>query len=184
MAHVNQASAPRSAGFDNLIRRIIEHPDFKQAMLASPSSSTCFGVVGMAASGSTSAQRNANHVKTGESTISRKPLQELQQIFHRRNANTSPQFQSRTNWQPMLRGRSRQTSTSGSSKRNLSTQQGGKGKQTKNRFSREVVLLRRSSDGILRVAAKAELQRLDCKRCLGQIRSCLPNVGSITSGDH
>ena len=37
MANVNQASAPRYAGFDNLVRRIIEHPDFKQAMLASPS---------------------------------------------------------------------------------------------------------------------------------------------------
>ena len=84
MANVNQAFAPSSAGFDNLVRRIIEHPDFKQVVLASPSSSaTCSGVVGMAASGSTSAQRNA--IKTGESTHSRTPLQE--QIFQRRNEN-------------------------------------------------------------------------------------------------
>lgn len=170
MANANRGSTP--ASLDSLVRHIIEHPDFQQAvnsasssgvtpLSASPSGSS--GIVTSSSSGIASATAASgvrrNSLVPCQSVNSRTAREELQQIFHRRHASAPPQFEGRTNWQPAARGRGRQP-CSGGGKRSQSAQ-GGKGKHVKSsKFSREVVLLRRPDDSMVRGAAKAELQRL------------------------
>ena len=154
MANVRDSSTANS--LDSLVRQIIEHPDFKQAVNTGTSSSapsTCSGGAVASSTGFTAPS------SSGGSVNSRTPREELRQIFHRRNASAPPQFQGRTNWQPAARGRGRQPCSSGG-KRSQSTQ-GGKGKYPKTcTFSREVVLLKTPDDSMVRGAAKAELLRL------------------------
>lgn len=167
MANTNRGSTP--ASLDSLVRHIIEHLDFKQAVNSAsssgvtPSSSGSSGIAASSSSGITSATAasgvRCNSLAPCQSVNSRTPREELRQIFHRRNASAPPQFEGRTNWQPAAIGRSRQP-CSGGGKRSQSAQ-GGKGKHVKSStFSREVVLLRRPDDSMVRGAAKAELQQL------------------------
>ena len=151
------SSAPSSGGFDSLVRRIVQHREFKNAMVAS-STSTCTGssVFGTSA--------NAVLPANPSSTLNRTPRQELQSIFNRKSSNASapPQFQSRTSWNPVSRcTNSNSRGSSKQSKRSpCADQEARKGKKAKNEFSREVILLRTPGDGLVRGAAKAELQRL------------------------
>ena len=115
------SSAPSSGGFDSLVRRIVQHREFKNAMVAS-STSTCtgFSVFGTSA--------NAVLPANPSSTINRTPRQELQSIFHRKSSNASapPQFQSRTSWNPVSRcTNSNSRGSSKQSKRSLSADQEG-----------------------------------------------------------
>ena len=126
-------------GLDSLVRHIIEHPDFKQAVNAASSSSvapscsgvaaSCSGVVASLSSGIASATAASRAGHNASVPVPRTPREELREIFHRRNASAPPQFQSRTNWQSAARGRGPQQSRSGW-KRNQSAQ-GGKGKHPK-----------------------------------------------------
>ena len=174
MANANRGSTP--ASLDSLVRHIIEHPDFKQAVNSAsssgvtPSSSSASspgscGIVASSSSGIASARATAasgvrrNSLVPCQSVNSRTPREELRQIFHRRNASAPPKFEGRTNWQPAARGRGRQP-CNGGGKRSQSAQ-GRKGKHVKSsKFSREVVLLRHPDDSMVRGAAKAQLQRL------------------------
>ena len=100
MANTNRGSTP--ASLDSLVRHIIEHPDFKQAVNAasssgvtssssSASSSGSSGVAASSSSGITSATAASgvrrNSLVPCQSVNSRTPREELRQIFHRNPLN-------------------------------------------------------------------------------------------------
>ena len=98
------------AGLDSLVRRIIEHADFKQAVNTTSSSSVAPSLSGVipslsgvaapsflvtaSATAASNARRNA--LVPGELVNSRTSREELHEIFHQRNASAPPQFQNRT----------------------------------------------------------------------------------------
>lgn len=95
MANTNRGSTP--ANLDSLVRHIIEHLDFKQAVNSAsssgvtPSSSGSSGIAASSSSGITSATAasgvRCNSLAPCQSVNSRTPREELRQIFHRRNAS-------------------------------------------------------------------------------------------------
>jgi len=148
-------SLSSSSSIDSLVKQIIDHPDFKNAIRGSEGSSTSTSsppqtttcVTPTQATTCTTTQQGSQdqHYQT--------PMQEFRRIFHRSVTNP-PQFAARTTW--ALTGRSVRSS---SSKKNFKRDHEGKAIKTTT-FSREVVLLRGPQDTMARGRAKAELQRM------------------------
>ncbi|CAB4025029.1 G2 M phase-specific E3 ubiquitin- ligase-like [Paramuricea clavata] len=100
---------------------------------------------------------------SNQNSARRTPREELQALFHRGTSNfqqSLPQFQRRTSWGPSPSSRSRSGSQGKLKPYTNTNSSKGKNSNKKTTFAREVVLLRRPSDSMVRGGAKAELQRL------------------------
>ncbi|XP_028411996.1 uncharacterized protein LOC114534729 [Dendronephthya gigantea] len=158
--------AGRSDNLENLVRQVVNHPSFQDAVNSiSSTSSETSPHVNRSESNPAPLEvipRVSVDNQNSENGSRRTPREEFQSLFRRAGSSFQqspdlPHFQRRTNWgpSPSSRSRSREKPYSSNSK----------GKNVKNTgkkttFTREVVLLRRPCDSMVRGAAKAELQRL------------------------
>ena len=143
------SASDSSQSIENLVRRVVTHPRFQEAVTSGGNSASLF-----ASTGTDSGRRDV--ATTAQSARSQRD--ELQALF-RRGASShqqNPPFRQRTSW----RGQT-PTSRSGGRKHNPYGKS-AKGKSFENTtFCREVVLLKHPEDStIVRGAAKAELQRI------------------------
>ncbi|CAB4040241.1 Hypothetical predicted protein, partial [Paramuricea clavata] len=176
------APTARSDNLENLVRQVVNHPSFQDAVnnstsqrvneSTSSSSSeshtdgSCEPSVSSVEGSATSVQAGLNVASSSNQNSARRtPREELQALFHRGTSNfqqSLPQFQRRTSWGPSPSSRSR-SGSQGKLKPYTNTNTNsskGKNSNKKTTFAREVVLLRRPSDSMVRGGAKAELQRL------------------------
>ena len=151
--------ASSDGNLEDIVRQIVSHPNFQQAVNNATRRDNESNNV---ASGSRNPLNETNQNAT-VSTAQRTPLEEFQSLFQKAGGGTSlqqspinlPQFQRRTSWGPSPSSRSR---SGNQAKRNpYPSKVKNHGKKTT--FSREVVLLRRPCDPLVRGGAKAELQR-------------------------
>ncbi len=142
---------------ENLVTQIVNHRSFHDAVNSASQRlvDTNNSSDDRSETATTSSQNTSN-----SNTARRTPREEFQALFRRgasfQQSPNLPQFQRRTSWGPSPSSRSRnqgkRTPYDSSSK--------GKNPTKKTTFAREVVLLRRPSDSVVRGRAKAELQRL------------------------
>jgi hypothetical protein len=135
---------------ENLVRQLVSHPRFQDAVNSTSNNENATSTTSgeLIASSSQNVNSNRPTQRTG-----RTPREEFQALFNRgaslQQSPNIPRFQPRTNWTPSP---STRTQSKNQGKRNPFCKANNiksKTKPQKSTFSREVVLLRHPSDGLV-----------------------------------